>query len=154
MKYLKNEELMRKMSQKVGGISPELMQQLKIIEDAGVSLHDAAKKSDLPKIREFLSGGKDPNARDLKGVTPLGYAVGHDQISAVKMLIDAKANLDDVDSAGNSSVHFAAAYGRDRILSLLVEGGAAVSKVNREGLTPLAVTHRNMSAKPLEGAAV
>ena len=31
------------------------------------------------------------------------------------MLIDAKANVNDVDSAGNSAVHFAAGYGRVKV---------------------------------------
>merc|ERR1719146_553659 len=75
-------------------------------------------------MKEFLKQKKDVNGRDLKGVTALGYAVGHDQISAVKLLIDAKANTDDVDSAGSS---------------------AAQSKANQVGLTPLAVATQNLA---------
>merc|ERR1712224_145799 len=102
-KYIKNGKLMRKVSQKVGGIKPEMLKQLVKIEDTGMSLHDAAKKGDLPKIQEFLKSRKDVDVRDLKGVTPLGYAVACDHLSAVKMLINAKANLDDVDSVGDSA---------------------------------------------------
>merc|ERR1719378_1949298 len=134
---------MRKVSTKLGGISPEMLKQLTSIQDASVSLHDAARGGDLAKIQEFLSSGKDVNARDFKGVTPLGYAVGHDQLSAVKVLIDAKANLDEVDSVGNSAVHFAAGYGRVKVLEHLLARGANASKVNQMGLTPLAAAQQN-----------
>merc|ERR1711998_113254 len=123
--------------------NPEMLKQLTAIKDSSVSLHDAARRSDLQRIQEFLQDGKDANAKDFKGVTPLGYAVGHDQLSAVKVLIDAKANLDDVDSVGNSAVHFAAGYGRVKVLEHLLARGAAASKVNQMGMTPLAAAQQN-----------
>jgi len=145
-KYIKNGKLMRKVSQKVGGINPEMLKQLAKIEDTGVSLHDAAKKGDLSKIQEFLKSRKDVDVRDLKGVTPLGYAVACDHLSAVKMLIEAKANLDDVDSVGNSAVHFAAGYGRVKVLEHLLARGAQASKVNQMGMTALAAAQQNQHA--------
>merc|ERR1712094_30475 len=113
------------------------------IENTSVSVHDAAKRGDLQKLQAFLQDGKDVNAKDFKGVTPLGYAVGHDQLSIVKVLIDAKANVNEVDGAGNSAVHFAAGYGRAKVLEHLLARGAAVSKVNKMGLTPLAAAQQN-----------
>merc|ERR1712182_40142 len=98
---------------------------------------------DLPRVQEFLKDGKDVNSKDFKGVTPLGDAVGHDQLSVVKVLIDAKASLEDVDSAGNSAVHFAAGYGRVKVLEHLLARKANVSKVNQMGLTPLGAAQQN-----------
>jgi len=143
MKYLGDENLMRKLSQKLGGINPEVLKQLTAIKDTSVSLHDAARRGDLQKLQEFLKDGKDVNSKDFKGVTPLGYAVGHDQLSVVKVLIDSKASLDNVDSAGNSAVHFAAGYGRVKILEHLLARGANASKVNSQGMTPLAAAQQN-----------
>jgi len=143
MKYLGDENLMRKISQKLGGINPEMLKQLTAIRDSSVSLHDAARRGDLQRLQEFLQDGKDVNSKDFKGVTPLGYAVGHDQLSVVKVLIDAKANLNDVDSAGNSAVHFAAGYGRVKVLEHLLARGANASKVNQMGLTPLGAAQQN-----------
>jgi ankyrin repeat protein len=94
-------------------------------------------------MQEFLADGKDVNAKDFKGVTALGYAVGHDQLSTVKVLIDAKANINDVDSTGNSAVHFAAGYGRVKVLEHLLARGANASKVNQQGQTPMAVAQQN-----------
>merc|ERR1719488_216085 len=134
---------MRKVSQKLGGINPEMMKHLTAIQDSSVSLHDAAKRGDLQRLQEFLQGGKNVNSKDFKGVTPLGYAVGHDQLSIVKVLIDAKANLNEVDSAGNSAVHFAAGYGRVKVLEHLLARGANASKANQQGQTPMAVAQQN-----------
>jgi hypothetical protein len=143
MTYLKDENLMRKISQKLGGINPEMLKQLTAINDSSVSLHDAARRGDLQRIQEFLKDGKNVNSKDFKGVTPLGYAVGHDQLSVVKVLIDAKANINEIDSAGNSAVHFAAGYGRVKVLEHLLARGANASKVNQMGLTPLAAAQQN-----------
>jgi hypothetical protein len=143
MKYLGDEALMRKMSQKLGGITPEIMKQLTAINESSVSLHDAARRGDLQRLQEFLKDGKAVDARDFKGVTPLGYAVGHDQLSIVKVLIDGGANLNEVDSAGNSAVHFAAGYGRVKILEHLLARSASPLKVNKMGLTPLAAAQQN-----------
>jgi len=143
MKYLSDENLMRKISQKLGGINPEMLKQLTEINNTSVSLHDAARRGDLQKVQEFLKDGKDVNSKDFKGVTPLGYAVGHDQLSTVKVLIDAKANVNDVDSAGNSAVHFAAGYGRVKVLEHLLARGGNASKVNQMGMTPMAAAQQN-----------
>jgi ankyrin repeat protein len=147
MKYLADEDLMRKVSQKLGGINPEMMKALTQIENTSVSVHDAAKRGDLQRLQEFLTDGKDVNAKDFKGVTPLGYAVGHDQLSVVKVLIDAKANINEVDSAGNGAVHFAAGYGRVKVLEHLLARGADASKVNQMGLTPLGAAQQNNQAQ-------
>jgi len=143
MKYLQDEEIMRKVSQKLGGISPEMTKALMQIKDSSVSLHDAARRGDLQRLQEFAKDGKDINGKDFKGVTPLGYAVGHDQLSCVKVLIDMKANLNEVDSAGNSAVHFAAGYGRVKVLEHLLARGANASKVNQMGMTPMAAAQQN-----------
>jgi hypothetical protein len=143
MKYLQDEEIMRKVSQKLGGISPEMTKALMQIKDSSVSLHDAARRGDLQRLQEFAKDGKDINGKDFKGVTPLGYAVGHDQLSCVKVLIDMKANVNEIDSAGNSAVHFAAGYGRVKVLEHLLARGANASKVNQMGMTPLAAAQQN-----------
>merc|ERR1719240_466015 len=107
MKYLQNEDIMRKVSQKLGGINPEMMKQLTAINESSVSLHDSARRGDLQKLQEFLADGND------------------------------------VDSAGNSAVHFAAGYGRVKVLEHLLARGANTSKVNQMGLTPLGAAQQN-----------
>jgi len=104
---------------------------------------------DLQRIQEFLKDGKDINAKDFKGVTPLGYAVGHDKFDVVKALVDGKANVNEVDSVGNSAVHFAAGYGRVKILEHLLARGANASKVNQMNMTPLMAAQQNNQAQAM-----
>merc|ERR1719197_1964042 len=63
MKYLSDEGLMRRISQKLGGINPEMLKQLTAIQDSSVSLHDAARRGDLQRLQEFLQDGKDVNSK-------------------------------------------------------------------------------------------
>jgi ankyrin repeat protein len=57
-------------------------------------IHDAATKGDVKKIQAILAA--DPtqlNAKDKLGNTPLHWAAFHGQLAAVKVLIDAGANV-------------------------------------------------------------
>ena len=75
MKYLGDEALMRKLSQKLGGITPEIMKQLTAINEASVSVHDAARQGDLQKLQAFLQDGKDVNANRVVYLTRRGWGV-------------------------------------------------------------------------------
>jgi len=146
MKYMQNEALMQKVSQKLGGLGGDLVAKLKTIQGTSVTLHEAARQGDLERVHEFLKNGKDVDSPDFKGVTALGYAVGHDKLPVVKVLLAAKANGNKVDSAGNTAVHFAAGYGRVQILEHLIASGAAIGGVNAQGMTPLAAAQQNKQA--------
>merc|ERR1711885_81407 len=121
MKYLGDESLMQKISQKLGGIDPEMLKNLTAIKDSSVSLHDAARRGDLQRLQEFLQDGRNVNSKDFKGVTPLGYAVGHDQLSVVKVLIDAKAN---VNQMGLTPMGAARQNNQQQAVALLQRHGA------------------------------
>merc|ERR1711939_1254118 len=81
--------------------------------------------------------GRQVDVRDGKGITPLGYAVAGNRISVFKLLLRSKANIDDVDSDGNSAVHYAAAYGRCELLEFVLAAGMDASSKNSTGKTPL-----------------
>ncbi|CAE7236693.1 AKR2A, partial [Symbiodinium pilosum] len=83
MKYYQDEELMLKISQKMGGLpsdlQPELM--LKISQKMGglpSELQPAAKNGDLKAVQDFLNKKKPLDSQDHKGITALGYAIGGD----------------------------------------------------------------------------
>eukprot|EP00437_Effrenium_voratum_P007812 CAMPEP_0181429002 /NCGR_PEP_ID=MMETSP1110-20121109/16975_1 /TAXON_ID=174948 /ORGANISM="Symbiodinium sp., Strain CCMP421" /LENGTH=185 /DNA_ID=CAMNT_0023552257 /DNA_START=62 /DNA_END=616 /DNA_ORIENTATION=+ len=76
MKYYQDEELMLKISQKMGGLPAELSPVLQKIEDTAMTLHEAAKRGDLTAVKSFLDRKKPLDAQDYKGITPLGYAIG------------------------------------------------------------------------------
>jgi hypothetical protein len=92
--------------------------------NGGVDLHALAKAGDAQGIAAALSaaannkdGGEaastssvDPNARDARGITPLGIAVGYNKLDVVKVLL-AEGTGVEVDSGcdprGSTALHFA-----------------------------------------------
>mmetsp|Transcript_21664 Transcript_21664/g.51508 ORF Transcript_21664/g.51508 Transcript_21664/m.51508 type:complete len:267 (-) Transcript_21664:70-870(-) len=143
MKYYQDEELMLKISQKMGGLPVELSPVLQKIEDTAMTLHEAAKRGDLTAVKSFLDRKKPLDAQDYKGITPLGYAIGANRIAVVKLLLDNRANPYAVDSSGNSGLHYAAGYGRKELLEYLLKVGANVNQPNAQGMTPLAAATQN-----------
>jgi hypothetical protein len=143
MKYYQDEELMLKISQKMGGMPIELAQSMKKIDETSLNIHEAAKNGDLKAVQEFLEKKQPLDAQDHKGITPLGYAVGANRIAVVKLLLDSRANPFAVDSQGNSGLHYAAGYGRKELCEYLLKTGASVSQANAQGQRPLDVATQN-----------
>mmetsp|Transcript_31837 Transcript_31837/g.59868 ORF Transcript_31837/g.59868 Transcript_31837/m.59868 type:complete len:265 (-) Transcript_31837:271-1065(-) len=143
MKFYQDEELMLKISQKMGGLPADLQPVLQKIDEASLTVHEAAKKGDLASVQKFLEKKKPIDAQDFKGITALGYAIGANRIAIVKLLLDSRANPYAVDSSGNSGLHYAAGYGRRELLEYLLKVGANVNQPNAQGATPLAVATQN-----------
>merc|ERR1719215_834147 len=147
MKYYQDEELMLKISRKMGGLPSELQPVLKKIDETALTIHEAAKNGDMKAVQDFLEKKKPLDVQDQKGITPLGYAIGGNRIAVVKLLLDSRANPYAVDSQGNSGLHYAAGYGRKELVEYLVKTGVNVNQVNSQGQTPLAVATQNKHAE-------
>merc|ERR1711972_866670 len=143
MKYYQDEELMLKISKKMGGLPQELAPALKKIDETPLNIHEAAKNGDLKAVNEFLAKKQPLDAQDQKGITPLGYAIGANRIAVVKLLLDSRANPFSVDSTGNSGLHYAAGYGRKELVEYLLKTGGSVTQANAQGLKPLDVATTN-----------
>merc|ERR1712066_71254 len=144
MQYYYNEPLMLKMNRAIGGIPEEIKDKLTSLQKTPVTVHDACKMGDQKALNEFLNspGNWDPDDKDAKGITCLGYAVGANRPQVVKMLLEKKASVEKVDTAGNSALHYAAAYGRTEMVKFLA-GSCPVSGTNSSGQTPLALATKN-----------
>eukprot|EP00403_Amphidinium_massartii_P014737 CAMPEP_0178413880 /NCGR_PEP_ID=MMETSP0689_2-20121128/22753_1 /TAXON_ID=160604 /ORGANISM="Amphidinium massartii, Strain CS-259" /LENGTH=264 /DNA_ID=CAMNT_0020035161 /DNA_START=89 /DNA_END=883 /DNA_ORIENTATION=+ len=143
LKYTADEDLMLKISQKMGGIPKELEPKLQKIADTPMNFHEAAKDGDLKAVQGFLEKKVPIDTQDQKGITPLGYAIGTNRIAVVKLLLDNRANPFAVDSTGNSGLHYAAGYGRKELLEYLLKLGVSVNQANSQGQTPLSVARQN-----------
>lgn len=151
MKHYQDEELMLKISQKMGGLPLDLQPILKKIHDTPLNIHEAAKNGDLKAVMEYLEVKKQPlDVQDQKGVTPLGYAIGANKIAVVKLLLDKRANPFAVDSSGNGGLHYAAGYGRKELVEYLVKTGSSVNQTNAKGETPLAVATINQQTAVIQ----
>ena len=91
------------------------------------------------EVARCLGGGADPMARNRQGTTPLHFAAGYNENSAVTLaLINTKARPNLRDKKGNTPLHFAAEYNYNGALIIaLLDAGADANARNDLGTTPL-----------------
>jgi uncharacterized protein len=124
----------------------------------------AADRADVPLMRELLKAGADPFLPNADKSTPLMAAAGlgtsdpleeagteDEALEAVKMLLDLGADINAVDSKGDTAMH-GAAYGNfPAIVQLLAERGADVNvwkQPDTEGRTPLFIAEGYKAGRP------
>jgi ankyrin repeat protein len=129
----------------------------------GAEIHEAAELGDLEKVRAYLE--KDPkqiNATDSKGRTVLGRAARSGKKELVGFLLEKGASEDIFaaaivghtdkvaaflkqdpklinarDSGGKTALHWAALYGQEKVMELLLANKADVNSLDEDGFTPL-----------------
>lgn len=99
-------------------------------------LHSIARKRDQSKIVSyFLDKGVDVNLADEDGNTPFMVAAGgqsYDVVALMFPLVD-KAQINTVNTEGNSALQNAVSKGSDKTVSLLLKNGADVQVKDKEG---------------------
>jgi len=143
LKYHQDEELMLKLSQKMGGLPAELKPVLKKLDETSLTFHEACKNGDLKSAQAWIDERTPLNAQDHRGITPLGYAVGANKIAVVKLLLDRRANPYSVDASGNSALHYASGYGRRELVEYLLTCGVSPQMANAKNQTPITVANLN-----------
>lgn len=153
---LKDHQLMAKVSKNMGGVPQQAARQLDKIRKTPITLQEACKHGDLRALQRYLSetdnipNSRDIDAKDQRGVTCLGYAVGANRMQIAKLLVEVKADVNCVDAAGNTSLHYAAGYGRQEMLEYLLGQGADVNRKNSSGQTALDVAMKNQQTVSIE----
>jgi len=114
-------------------------------------LLQAVESGNLEQVKRALAGGAVVNARTKSGLTALSIAVirGYDEIAL--LLIEKGASLDARDKSGdrenrtpgNSPVHYAAIYGRTRVLQAMLDRGVSPNLRDRNGRTLLMMAAEN-----------
>lgn len=114
-------------------------------------LLQAVESGDLEQVRRVLTGGAVVNARTKSGLTALSIAVirGYDEIAL--LLIEKGASLDARDKSGDrenfhpgySPVHYAAIYGRTRVLEAMLARGVSPNLRDRNGRTLMMLAAEN-----------
>mmetsp|Transcript_32680 Transcript_32680/g.75986 ORF Transcript_32680/g.75986 Transcript_32680/m.75986 type:complete len:232 (+) Transcript_32680:26-721(+) len=122
-RYQHDETVLRRFSEKLGGVPPGL----------------GSQPSGIP------TGLEKVDARDERGMTSLAWAAARGHVPVVQQLLEARADARAVDNGGNSVLHFAAGYGRAPVVALLAERlpPKAVHEENAEGRTPVDVARAN-----------
>lgn len=117
-------------------------------------LFRATKSTDLPAIRLLMEKGANPSISTNDHTTPLMVAAGMgaplaatedtltgtdkgDPLDAIKLFVQAGADVNAGNDLGFTAIHYAAQTGRDRIVEFLAAKGANLDVKNKAGKTPL-----------------
>ncbi len=94
---------------------------LRWVGDINQALRDAAEKGDLAGMRAAIAGGADPNAWPQDADSALCYAVMYDHADAVKLLVEAGADVRHPGGYGRRPLHYAK---RPEVAAYLIDHGA------------------------------
>jgi uncharacterized protein len=124
--------------------------------EGATPLMRAAKKSDVTLMRPLLATGADPALTTRAGATALMFASGFggagrfaefeerrateaEILEAARLCLEAGADINAANDAGQTALHFAVAGREDAFIRFLVERGARLDTKDRQGRTPLDV---------------
>jgi hypothetical protein len=154
--YYNDADLMMKVSKKMGGVPREAKVQLDKIRKTPMTLQEACKFGDLGAVQKYLAETesnkslRDIDAKDQKGITCLGYAIGANRMPIAKLLMENGADATKVDNGGNTGLHYAASYGRKDMVDFLVGKGLDMNQTNAKGMTPLKCAMTNKQAGTID----
>jgi ankyrin repeat protein len=112
------------------------------------ALYSAIRDNNLAKIQALLDGGADVNAGDPRGgSTPLMHAASAGSVESMRLLIDRKANVNAVNSAGATALMMAVTD-IDKV-RLLLGAGADVNVATKRGRTALLLAALSDRSAPI-----
>lgn len=107
-------------------------------------IHDAARMGSGADVARIIK--ENPAMRDARtglGSTPLHLAATNPDVSALKALLAAGANVNAKDDDGNTPLHMAAYTNRIEAAKVLLEAGADVNIKTTAGRTPMAMARKS-----------
>ena len=106
-----------------------------------MTLHNAAERGNLPEVRRLVNAGRNINARNHQGVTPLMYAALRGHANVVRYLLNKGANARLRLSPNNqkTAIHFAAETGHvNAVRALLRHSNLRVQNGNGRSVLTIA----------------
>lgn len=101
-------------------------------------LTNAASNNDLAGVKSALKTGANVNAKDQSGWTALDHSIQKKNAQLVKLLIQAKAQVNPLNELiGGRPLLRATSLGQTEIVRLLIKSGANVNDVSEKGSTAL-----------------
>jgi ankyrin repeat protein len=139
-----------------------------VVTPGATPMYRAMKATDLTVVRLLLDHGANPSVTIKDGSTPLMMASGMgarrvatdedviekagtaDPLEAVKMFVEAGADIDAQNDLGNTALHYAAQTGASRIVEYLVGKGARLDVYNYTGQAPIDLARSQPIKKLME----
>ena len=109
---------------------------------ANPALIEAARHQDAEAIRLLLSGGADPDSRQVDDATALHWAVYREDVDMAALLIEAGADINSANRLGTSPLFIAAEAGNAELIERLLEAGADPNLALHVGETPVMTAAR------------
>ena len=111
------------------GVHPDC----KMSPTEGTPLLHAAAEGDLESMRVLLDHGADPNARNGRNESPLGYACSYEKWEAAKLLVERGADVNGIEREGRTHLDWVT-EGRDEqgIQLLRSLGGVLYAELGRD----------------------
>lgn len=108
----------------------------------GLAIWESEKREQ--QVAWLIEQGRDVNARNMQGNTPLHYAI---ECNVVKLLLEAGARVDARSNDGSTPLHsYLLTHMQDLdIVKLLVEAGADVNALTDDGDMPIDVVYKDES---------
>ena len=108
----------------------------------------AAKHGDEDAVKALLAGGADPNRKDTAGLTPLHISVYAKTPECLRLLLNAKADIDIKDNYGNTALATTVHTEDETDFSeLLLAHGADIESTKLTDSTPLHLAARANHSK-------
>lgn len=98
------------------------------LKGMGAALEDLSQSNHTPYKKPASARG---------GWTPLHVAAERGNTEVVKLLLEAKADIDPKDDDGKTPLHWAVHSGRSEAVKVLIEAGADINARDNDGNTPL-----------------
>lgn len=116
----------------------EASKQVSIIVSVDMRFRNAVLDKNVPKVKELLKQGADPNYVDVFGSFPLAHAVWKSNNSEmVKVLLENEADVNQKDGLGKTPLHMAIYFTEPEYVKLLIAAGANLNAKDNHGKTPL-----------------
>ncbi|MDP6891709.1 MAG: ankyrin repeat domain-containing protein [Verrucomicrobiota bacterium] len=103
----------------------------------------AAKFGDLQSLVKSLDAGTQIDHADPAGETALFHVIGSGSQKGFDLLMERGASTQVRDIQGNTALHKAATFSRERFAEELINMGVKVNSTNKVGATPLHYAVRN-----------
>jgi len=103
----------------------------------------AAQSADAAAVRSLVAQRVDVNAQEADGTTALHWAVHHDQLPIVELLLKSGANPRAANRYGITPLHLAATNADAAIVERLLQAGADANAALPGGETPLMTAARS-----------
>ena len=102
-------------------------------------MNEACRRNESVALEKLLQQPGDPNAENEEGFTPLHHAAEWGHVELVRLLVEARADIEYKRSTAEPPLHLAAQEGQLDVVRLLVDLGANLRNYKRmwvNSLTP------------------